>query len=152
MKGFFGDLITMICVLFFFGIFFLIMLYVASVMGHTGLDGIDNAMFNVYGAIKSLNTLAPMFVLAVGAGLMLSALMVRSYPILFFVFFITQLVAIVVSFPLANAYASLALDPQIGTVAADMNLWGFIFQVYPIITTVLAIIFAIAVFAFGGNE
>jgi hypothetical protein len=52
---------------------------------------------------------------------------------------------------MANTWQSIFLTPELVSTGATMGMWNTVFQYLPFISIVLAIIFAIVVFAKGGD-
>jgi uncharacterized membrane protein YciS (DUF1049 family) len=151
MKGFVTDVLTALVYMLFLAIFFIAMAYAANAMA-----GSSGAMSQYFGfatsGYRAFDSLAVLFVIGWGLALMLSAAFIKSNPVFYFAFFIVQLVILFIAPMLSNAYDTGILNaPQLGAEAsAHFQSWTLVFQLYPLVSLFLSVIFAIAIYVYGG--
>ena len=152
MKGFIADYFILLMLIFFIGIFAVVMAYAASLMTDTGNPYIDASMTNAYNGIFSFNSVAPFVVVSLGLALIGSAFMVRTQPIFFILFFVVQILFAFISIFFSQAWTGFFTDNAMSAQANLFTGWTVIMTNFPFISIFLGIIFAIAVFAKGGGN
>jgi hypothetical protein len=151
-RGFFGDSIYMLILIFVLAIIFVVVAYTAKSLTTTGNASIDANMGNAFDGALAFNSIAPFMVLGIGGALVISAFMVRTMPLLFVFFFVVNCVFAYVSMFLGNAWYSVFHSAgALGAVAQQFTGWTVIWQYLPFISLILGVIFAVVVFAKGGD-
>ena len=150
-RGFMGDSMFMLILIFVLAIIFVVVAYVAQSLTTTGNASIDGNMANAVSGMVAFNTIAPFMVLGIGGALIISAFMVRTMPLLFFFFFIVNCVFAYTSMFLSNAWQSAFTGGALAQTANQFTGWTVIWQYLPFISLILGVIFAIAVFMKGGE-
>lgn len=147
-KGFAGDLIVL-----FVMVFVIVLLYIVGtyLMGsiNTGIPNFDNQISNTRNGLLGFDSLAPLFIIGMAVALICSSFLVKTMPALFFFFLIIQLITSYIALQFSNAYIQLLTNNPLSVTAALFNNWLYVFQYLPIISVILSIIFAIAVYAKG---
>lgn len=151
MRGFVGDSIFALIEFFALAIFFVAAAYTGLQLTNTGNSNIDTNTTNAYNGILQFNWIAPLMVVALGIALIASSLILRTHPIFFFGFFIINACFAYASMFLANAWQSIFTGSAMAATANNFSSWTVVFQYFPFISLALGIVFAIAIFARGGD-
>ena len=150
-RGFFGDQLVLMVFIFALAIVFGVFMYATNT-----IMGSDNSTLNSYvqnskNGLLSLNSIAPLLIVGSGLALMASAFFIRTQPVVFAVFLLVQIAEIVVAINFSNVWESVFVSGPLAAVGTQYNLWTLVMKFYPVISVVLGIIFAIFVFAKGGD-
>jgi hypothetical protein len=148
-KGFIFDMSMAFLMVFIVALVAVIFAYVASTLTTTGTPEIDQTMTNVYNGFKGFDSVAPLVVVGIGVAMIISALLVNAYPVMFIIFFIGNLVMIFVSMQFSNLWHGAFTGNSLSAVANDMSNYSAIFENFPMVSTAISIVVAIVVFAKG---
>jgi len=97
-------------------------------------------------AVQDWNYIFSFVYVAVNLATAISAFMVRSHPVMFLVFFIVQVVAVVISGQMATVWNTIYSDPVFtgAVLFTDMNA---IFANYGVLTLIFSLVVALAMMA-----
>ena len=148
-KGFMADALIMIISLFVIAIILVAVAYGVNQIQSTPNQDMNNALFQVKNSLLSWDTIAPFFIIGIGVALILTSFMVRSQPVLYAFMFILNIFVIFISIFLSNAWNSIFTGNALSSTAATFSSFTAIMVYLPIVSGLLSIIFAIAIFAKG---
>jgi len=153
-RGFGGDLLYAFIILFALGFFFAAGIYTLSLI-KSGSDANFNLNAgNAFFGLVGLSSVAPLAVMGIGGGLIVSGVFIRSSPILFIVMVLLNIITAFTAMNLANSWQASFGSGNPMTTEVETNMSGFnlVFQYFPILSIILGTIFAIAMFAKGGGN
>ncbi len=160
-RGDFTGLIYLIVSIFAFGIFLLIVGYIAPQISNGMLEklGSTQEINDTFQATTNVaeNTLTTLWMILFGGlvlGLFATAYFIPTHPIFVPVFGLLLIVAITISVPLSNAYEELSNQATLSTAAAQQGLVGFLLTNLPLMTLIIGLIVLVITFAkpdYGGG-
>lgn len=151
-KGSAIDLIYLGGMVFVIALIWILISYGSKIISSdTGADTtLTTYVGYAYQGGLGFNTVAPLFIIGMGMALVFSAFAIRAMPALFLLFFLMNLIALVISFSLSDAWISIFTSSGLQSIGLDFSMWLWVFQYYPAIMLILGIVFAIVVFIGGG--
>ena len=157
-RGDFTGLIFLVVSIFAFGIFLLIVGYIAPTISNALVDkiGITTEINNSLQTTTNIaeHTLSTLWLILFGGlllGLFVTSYFIPTHPIFVPVFGLLLVVAIMVAVPLSNAYETVAADATLSTAAAQQGVVGFILANLPLTTLIIGLIVLIITFAKPGE-
>ncbi len=152
MRGFVGDLIFVMIEFFVLAIFLVAVAFVGLQLTTTDNATINSNANNGYQGLLQFDWIAPLMVVALGIALIASTLMVKTHPIFFFGFFIINLCFAYAAMFISNSWESMfAGSTALSSMANSFSSWTMVFKFFPFISLALSVVFAIAIFAKGGE-
>lgn len=151
-KGSAVDLIYLLTAMFVIALIWILVSYGAKAISQDTNSGATMQEYVGYSwqGFLGFNSVAIIFVIGIGMALVVSAFMVKTQPALFLLFFLLNMIAVVVSFSFSDVWTGVFNSSEVMQgLGSDFNLWGLLFQYLPAITLILGSIFAIAVFIGG---
>lgn len=152
-KGSLDDLVYIVGVLLFFGLFLLIMAKWTDTF-NTEIQANDDIPTAGKTAINQVNNLYPgvmdngFLLLTIGLSLvaLIFAMLVVVHPVFFVFYFIMLSLVVFVSGAVSNVYQEAAANPQLAATAAKLIWTSHILEFLPFIVGVLGFILAIVMY------
>lgn len=147
-KGNISDVAVIITILFGFAIAILVILYAWNQM-KTPLDESlqgagDEATFNVSsfyeqttGGITIFDTLVPILLVGLMISTLVSAFMIKSHPVIFFISLFTLAIFVIIAVIFGNTFQAVSETPSFTTTAGSLDVTTMIMKNLPKITLVI---------------
>ncbi len=151
-RGFFGDSIYLIILFFVISIFFVVAFFVANEINNaTSGTLLGSQMGNASNGILGFDMIVPLFVIGMGAALIISAFLIRTMPVFFIFFLIVNVILAYASTLMSNAWYQIFTGNALSASAGQFTSLTAVFKYLPFVSIVLGVVFAIALFMKGGE-
>lgn len=121
-----------------------------ATVNHTAI--IDDTFGDVPTAFSALYWISVLIIVGMIISIFIGSYLVTTKPVFFIPYFITMIIAIVISVGISNAYEEIATDATLGATYAGFTGANFFLSNLPIWVTIVGFIGAIIMFARMGSK